>query len=58
MSDIEMLKLCVGACLANTMLILQTMDYDLETEVETFEEIEHAIDASEALLTMLTKEVE
>lgn len=54
MNDIEMLKLCVGACLANTMLILQTMDYDLET----FEEIEHAIDASEALLTMLTKGVE
>lgn len=53
----EKLEIVLGTILANTMLILQNMDFDLETPIENFEEIEIAIDTSEQVLAMLTEDM-
>ena len=54
----EQLKIVLGTITANTMLILQAMKYDLNTPVELLEEIEIAVNTTDKVLQMITKDME
>lgn len=57
MNKEELLRVCIGTILANTMLILQNLDVS-EADVEMLEQINVALDVSGNLLDYITVEGE